>query len=853
MTPAQPTTTRPAPQRTNNPQPARSTYSNTNYVCSVCQENHLLYYCPTFEGYTVPQRKEHVVSYKLCLNCLKPNHVAHDCRSSYRCKATNCNKKHNTLLHEDRPAANNQPQISHQSNAAIHVDDSNEDDNLEECLLMTSQVTLTGPTGNSLTIRALLDSGSTLSILSTKVMKFLSLKKTGRSVFIEGVSSKPTNINHPLAKLTLSSDYKKDWSRKITVAGMDKVTRQLPLQDASTVRELPHLKNLILADKQFDKPGKIDLLLGQNIWRHLFLPGMSRGTEDQPEAWHTVFGWTILGTYSPSSHTGSQSAITHVATLPEDNLSTDQLLARFWEIEEPSIYAPAFTPSEQKVEDHYKKTHTYLKQQQRYMVCLPRKESDSILGESKTQAINRAKANERSLIRKQKWPEFQAVIQEYLDLGHAQPVSPKDSQPSNNCYYMPVHSVYKQSSSTTKVRAVFDASARSTNSISLNDLLAVGPTLHPTLDQILLKFRTYAIAISGDITKMYREVLLHTDDQSLHRFMWRANTTEDWKAYQMTRVTFGVAASPYLAVKTLQQAAQDFGSKMPTAKEHIQQSFYVDDLMGGADTAAEAITLYHDLRTILSNASFQLKKWRSSSSEVLKIIPTELQESLSTQDLVDMYAASYPKALGITWDSRQDTMATHVNLPAIYASTKRGIISDIARTFDVLGWLSPAILPMKIMYRELWKTKLDWDEEVSNFLKKKHQRWRKELCLLATVKLPRHYYQKKNPLTVELHGYCDASMEAYAAVIYVRATYTAGPPSSYLVVSKTRVAPLKTRSVPQLELCGANLLAKLLTTTRQTLGIPLKDVYKAVASTLKVVRPGSRCGCSRKWVWSCSG
>ena len=75
------------------------------------------------------------------------------------------------------------------------------------------------------------------------------------------------------------------------------------------------------------------------------------------------------------------------------------------------------------------------------------------------------------------------------------------------------------------------------------------------------------------------------------------------------------------------------------------------------------------------------------------------------------------------------------------------------------------------------KTKLDWDEEVTNHLKKKHQRWRKELCLLATVNLPRHYYQKKKPLTVELHGYCDASMEAYAAVIYVRATYTAGPPS----------------------------------------------------------------------------
>ena len=243
-----------------------------------------------------------MVAHKLCLNCLKPHHVAHDCRSTYRCKAPDCNKKHNTLLHEDRAANNQQVQGSHLANAAIHVDDSDGDDSPEDCLLMTSQVNITGPTGKSLTVRALLDSGSTLSIISTKAMNFLSLKKTGHQVSIEGVSSNPTNINHPLAKLTISSDYTKDWSKKITVAGMDKVTRQLPLQSAPSVRELTHIKDLFLADNQFDKPGKIDLLLGQNIRRHLFLPGMKRGAKDQPEAWHTVFGWTILGTYNPSVH-----------------------------------------------------------------------------------------------------------------------------------------------------------------------------------------------------------------------------------------------------------------------------------------------------------------------------------------------------------------------------------------------------------------------------------------------------------------------------------------------------------------------------------------------------------------------
>ena len=138
----------------------------------------------------------------------------------------------------------------------------------------------------------------------------------------------------------------------------------------------------------------------------------------------------------------------------------------------------------------------------------------------------------------------------------------------------------------------------------------------------------------------------------------------------------------------------------------MKQSFYIDDLLGGADTVEEAISLYSDLRSILGKAGFQLRKWRSSSSQVLDSIPADLCEPMPTPDLVDLHSASYPKALGVAWDSLADTMATHVELPSTYSSTKRGIISDIAKTFDVLGWLSPAILPMKLLYRQLWQLKM---------------------------------------------------------------------------------------------------------------------------------------------------
>ena len=805
----------------------RTPFTSSTATCTLCQGGNNLFYCPTFEGYTVQQRKDHVMNFKLCLNCLKANHVAHDCRSTYRCKAKDCGRRHNTLLHDDKPAAPTQQPASHQATAAVHSEDEEE----KSCLLMTVMVNLTGPTGKVITVRAMLDSGSTLSIISTRLMKFLSLERTGKTVAISGIKSKSSQQGHPLSQLTISSDYKKGWSRNIRVAGLDEVIRQLPLQSATSVRKLEHIKNLVLADDQFDQPGKIEVLLGQNVWRHVVLEGKIKGSRDShPEAWQTVFGWTVLGNYTPGNQRNSQQVITHTIASTEDKQVSDTLLTRFWRIEEPSVYETALSPEEIKIENHYQQTHTYDAKKKRYTVRLPMSDERSELGESRTQALNRAKANEQSLIKKGKLAQFQEVLQEYVDLGHAVPVG-KDQHPAQ-VYFMPIHAVFKDSSTTTKLRAVFDASAKTTNKKSLNDLLAVGPTLHPTIDQILLRFRGYAIALSSDISKMYREVLLHPEDRPLHQFIWRSNQAEDWQEYQMSRVTFGVTVSPYLAVKTLQQAAEDFGEDCPEAQWHLKNSFYVDDLMGGAATPKEALHLYEKLLDILSQASFHLRKWRSNSTDVLKKIPKELQEILPTQDLVDLQSASYPKALGVAWDSRADTMFTHINLPTSYASTKRGIVSDIARTFDVLGWLSPAILPMKLLYRDLWKEKLDWDSEVQEEHKHRHRIWRDELPILSEVRLPRHYFRHQQPVSVELHGFADASNEAYAAVIYVRATYPSGSPSSEIVISKSKVTPPESRTIPQLELCCANLLAKLMTTTRQNLDVPLERVYAYSDSTI---------------------
>ena len=363
-------------------QPARS-FPPCKYPCPLCEgENHYPYHCRVFETYSAAQKNEHVRIHSLCKNCLKPGHVAESCRSTYRCKS--CRGLHNSLLHQEHSAASHPTVFT--ANAATTTEPQ-----LKPNLMMTSQTLITGPTGITMMARALLDSGLSLSIISTKAMRTLQLKQLGTSVFIDGVGATSASKSSPLCTITLSSKYKQDWRQEITAAVMQQVTRDLPLQGASSVRQLPHLKELHLANQLFDQPATIDLLLGQDVWQDLFLPGEIIGPKGTPAAWHTVFGWVIMGQYTPDVQLRSIKSVSQPATSTEANLSSDDILAKFWEMEEPSTMGQAFTPEEQRVEEHYQATHKYLPDQQSYMVSLPKVVEKLELGDSRQLAVNRAR------------------------------------------------------------------------------------------------------------------------------------------------------------------------------------------------------------------------------------------------------------------------------------------------------------------------------------------------------------------------------------------------------------------------------------------------------------------------------
>ncbi len=185
------------------------------------------------------------------------------------------------------------------------------------------------------------------------------------------------------------------------------------------------------------------------------------------------------------------------------------------------------------------------------MVPLPKKLGVKPLGKSRSQVVRRFLSFERALHAKGQFPEYEAVIEEYFDMGHAEPVPEADLEKSPQfVYYLPMHAVTKESSTTTKIRAVFDASAKSSTGVSLNETLLVGPTVYSSLVDVLLRFRLHRIALVADVSRMYRAVALAESDRDLHRFVWRTSPTLPSEIIA-TRLTLGSQPPPLSPICTL--------------------------------------------------------------------------------------------------------------------------------------------------------------------------------------------------------------------------------------------------------------------------------------------------------------
>ena len=281
-------------------------------------------------------------------------------------------------------------------------------------------------------------------------------------------------------------------------------------------------------------------------------------------------------------------------------------------------------------------------------------------------------------------------------------------------------------------------------------------------------------------------------------------------------------------MRDLQQLAKDVEERYPLASKIILTSMYVDDVLAGAPTEQEAVAMICELQKALSSAGFPLRKWTANKKDVLKHLPAD---HLLHADFLEIDEASSAKTLGVRWKATTDEfyfVSSPLNPMSTY--TKRTVLSQIAKLFDPAGWLAPFVVQAKLFMQELWLRSLEWDDQLPDDLLSK---WREFLLSyqdLNQVKIPR--WIRFQPMAkIQFHGFCDASQRAYGAAIYIRVE-TEYEVTCSLLVAKSRVAPVKTISLPRLELCGAVLLSELFSATIPQLQVSQYDLYYWTDSTI---------------------
>ena len=705
---------------------------NKSKLCLYCQGMHFIFQCSKFVALSVDEKYREVRKLKICSNCLRPGHFKNECKSG-NCKI--CSRDHNTLLHNNnyhkqnsdasqKQDARNQrnPEETQQKQTVAQVVNKetsfesvrtvNASCNRSQVLLSTAHVLIKDQHGTWHDCRALCDSGSQSNLITTALCQTLNLRCENTNVPLAGINENLIEIKQR-ATTSIKSRFN-SFETELNLLVIPKITERLPTT-AFDDKLLGYPKTLHLADPEFNKPRSVDILLGADIFFELLCIGQIKLGKHMPTLQKTQLGWIFAGNLNLEQKLNNKLVCNFTGEISNENLNHQ--LTQFWEIEE--IVPQQILTTEEKICEIQFAEDTTRNEQGRYVVKLPFSENLQNLGESKTMALKRFNALESRFDRDTSLKlDYIAFMREYEDLGHMSEQEIFDLDNNEKDYFLPHHAVRKQTSTTTKCRVVFDASAKTDTGISLNDTLLVGPKIQSDLFSIVMRFRLHQLVLSADIKMMFRQILVHEDHQGYQKIIWRYDKTEPLKIYTLKTITYGMASSPYLAQKCLVALANEYEKMFPRTSQIIKNSFYMDDLLVSVKTKEEAMEIQCELKIILGSAGFHLRKWSSNDKSFLREI---LGTDDNADNLVQFHDNNPLKTLGLEWNANSDTfhytIQPNTNLSRI---TKRTVLSSISQIFDPLGLVGPAIMKAKILMQRLWQLQIGWDESLPSNL---HSAW----------------------------------------------------------------------------------------------------------------------------------
>lgn len=819
-------------------------------TCLACKQNHPLYSCQRFLDFNLETKRSFVKNNKLCVNCLRSGHSLDNCRFG-PCRL--CNKKHNSLIHSDGPVnhtdATQSPHANESSQASgvrqsrppsaspplvsdtcviseprvgsiqvnkAHIDNINLAHScVQPVLLSTALVQIADSSNNYHLARALLDSGSQRCFITESLCDLLNIPLLQSTQEIRGVGNSVTQTTQ-VCEVEIKSRINTNYSTLLQCFVLPSITSTLPAVPKQSVRVIIP-DEVQLADPQFYEAHGIDILIGADKFWELLKTGKVR-LQNGPYLHDTYLGWIISGPINVNMRNNS-----YIHCNFTESIETQ--LRQFWELEElPISGIDTRTDEERACEDHFVNTTTR-DGVGRFSVRIPFKSSPATLGESFSRAERRFLALEKRLERDPGYKKlYSDFMNEYIALGHMTRIQDY----SNPHYFLPHHGVYREHSATTKLRVVFDASAPSSTDISLNDLQMVGPPIQGDLVSILLRFRQHRYTACADVEKMYRQCLIHEDQRHLQLILWRDDPSKPIDIYQLNRVTYGTASAAFLSCRCLKQLASDCGD-LEVARI-INEDFYVDDMITGNDDQNLLLINCAKASAVLQSGCFPLRKWLYNfDSDNTDVTVSDASRSSKALTLGNNVNA---KTLGLNWYNLSDEFYFNSQFKLTSQKiSKRYILSTMSQIFDPLGLLGPVIIIAKIMLQKLWLLKQGWDDEVPSDVKIAWYQFANALPILNTVRIPRHVIGT-DPMYVELHIFTDASETAYGTCCYVRTINTDSTVSCKLLISKSKVAPLKPISVPKLELSAALLGARLYEKVRKSLRCTFRNVVFWCDSTI---------------------
>lgn len=737
----------------------------------------------------------------MCFNCATPNHRAVECFSKATCQF--CHKRHHTSICDRKQTSANG---TDDRKTLMTASGSNEG------ILPIIPIKVDG-----IICRVLIDTGAGSSYASGKLIDLLKKKpcesKTKRVDML--ISSQVTKLEMYDAQIE-SLDGNFSMSVKLTKVHKGELLTVDNPEYQQLMSNYSHLKGIKIEDFDTKEQLPVHVVLGSGEYARIKTETKPRvGRDDEPVAEKTKLGWFIMSPGQEFDH--NRMMLTQTSQTDYEELCRLDVLG----------LADSSEHDQQAVYSEFKEQLVRNKEGW-YETGLPWRGNHPPLLSNKQGSLRRLSSLNKKLERQGLAAEYNQIIQDQKEQGIVEDCPP---EPAGREFYIPHKPVIREEAASTKLRVVYDASARAnSNAPSLNECLYPGPALQNKLWDVLVRQRFYPVAIFGDIQKAFLQIRIKEQERDALRFHWRINEHSDIETYRFTRALFGLTCLPFLLGGVIEQHLQSWESEMPEIVAILRKSLYVDDLLNGGQTVDQARERKNTATEIFSDAKFVLHKWNSNVTELEDTQDHEKGDnelSFAKQQLGAQPSES--KVLGLPWDKEMDTLT--VTFPQDETpSTKRGVLKKLAKVYDPLGLATPLTLQGKMNYRDICNQKLPWDAELNSQLSERVKNWERTLPTGVTV--PRPVMDYREPvLDLELHAFGDASTQGVGAAVYAVVRQPSGT-TQRLVAAKGRLAK-QGFTVPRLELISAHMATNLVTNLQNTLNdLPNPRVYAWLDSTV---------------------